>query len=232
MQVSVHRPLAVAALTLCAAGIVTAQATASVVPMAATTSGNRAGYRVASDGVRQVAASWTQPSGRCPSSSTFADFRVGLSRGRKTLQAGTAVDCRRGLARYYAWVEIPGTGRQVLDEVVEPGDQVMAKAVAVNGELRLSITDYTQGWGDGAGAMRTIAFTRAGVVAAARSGVDQVLPLTDFGLVQFATCRVNKQRLVGQHAEKITMQEPTGTVLAEPSDLTPPGDFSVTWRHR
>jgi hypothetical protein len=82
------------------------------------------------------------------------------------------------------------------------------------------------------GTMRKIAFTRAEVVAAARSGVDQVLPLTDFGLIQFATCRVNKQRLVGQHAEKVTMQKSTGTVLARPSELTPPGDFSVTWRHR
>jgi hypothetical protein len=234
MQVSRRRPMAVAALALCFGGLLPAsQATASIAPSTGTTSVDRAGYDVVADGLRQVAGSWTQPSGRCTSTTTFADFRVGLSRGRKTLQAGTAVDCHGGHARYYAWVRIPGMRRQVLDEVVEPGDELMAKAVAVKGELRLSITDYTQGWGDGMGTTgRKIAFTSAAAGVAARSDVDKVLPLTDFDVVQFSSCRVDKERLVGQDAERVIMQRSTGIVQAKPSELAPPGDFSVRWRHR
>jgi hypothetical protein len=98
------------------------------------------------------------------------------------------------------------------------------------GLFTLTLSDATQGW------TQTTQQTAAGaqlgsaeVIAEAPSSGDSVLPLADFGAVNFTGATADGAP-IGNSANlsELTMSSAAGTVLAAPSALTSASAFSVT----
>jgi hypothetical protein len=115
---------------------------------------------------------------------------------------------------------------------VSPGDHFTASVTATSGgAFTLKIADTTKGWS------KTINKTyapakrySAEVIAEAPSSASGVLPLTNFGTVNFSASTANGSGFGTLNPDPITMQ--TGsTVKAVPSSISSGGAFSVTWHH-
>ena len=146
-------------------------------------------------------------------------------------QIGTEADCtgpNPQTPQYYAWYEVyPGAGVNFTNPV-SPGDKLTGTVTSRgNDEFRLVLEDTTQGW------TQTISATQAGAdlssaeaIAEApsnTSGGSSVLPLTNFGSVNFTGVTVNGTSLDTLDPVQISM--PDTSVAGMASD----GSFSVTY---
>ena len=195
-------------------------------------SSNWAGYAATGAAGRftSVSASWTQPTASCAGGSQYAAFWVGLDgyTSKTVEQIGTEADCTGPTPQYYAWYEVyPGAGVNFANPV-SPGDKFTGTVTAQgNDKFRLVLEDITQGW------TQTISATQAGAdlssaeaIAEApsnTSGGSSVLPLTDFGSVDFTGVTVNGTSLDTLDPVQISM--PDTSVAGMASD----GSFSVTY---
>jgi len=199
------------------------------------TSSNWSGYAATGGGFTSVTSSWTQPSASCGSATTYSSFWVGLDGdGSSTVeQTGTSADCSGGSARYYAWYEMYPKYPVNLSMAVSPGNSITATvSVTGNGRYTLHIHNNTTG-GD-------FSITQKGhgqnysaeAIAEAPSSRSGVLPLTNFGSVNFSGTVVNGQPIKNFNPDRIDMVTSSGTVKAQTSGLNSAGtDFSVAWKH-
>ncbi len=250
------RRLSVLALALVAllglASLFTAPVSASVktglfrVPVQAlkhggvnSTSTNWSGYATTGTTYTDVKGTWTEPTATCSSRQTaYAAFWVGIDGdGTNSVeQIGTDSDCSRGRATYYAWYEMYPQYPVNLSNPVSPGDS-MTGEVKYNGSgsFTLSIKDNTKGWSFSTNQTYTPAQRgSAEWIAEAPSSNSGVLPLANFGTVNFSNCTANGASISSNpNPDEIVMETSGGTVKAQPSGLGSGGSsFSVTWKHK
>jgi hypothetical protein len=117
------------------------------------------------------------------------------------------------------------------NEPVQPGDVMEASVTAEGGGVfMLTLSDLTQNWNQVTEqTSATAQLGSAEIVAEAPSESGRVLPLSDFGTVNFTGATINNATIAAPIYE-ITMQSAEGATLAVPSTLSGgTGDFSVAW---
>ena len=211
-----------------------------------TTSSNWAGYAVqtclnspASGVVSFVGGTWTEPTVQCTGTATsYSAFWVGIDgySSRSVEQIGTDSDCASGVPSYYAWYEMYPKMPSNLVIAIHPGDVITATVTYIgSGKFTLAISDAT----DGASFSTTQMYNKAARSSAewvteAPSG-GSVLPLANFGTVQFTSCTATLNGVTGAiqdnawQASQMTMVGSTDT-KATTSNLGSNGEsFSNTW---
>jgi hypothetical protein len=200
----------------------------------AATSQNWAGYVAAGNAgtFTSVSSSWTQPTVTCDAADTFSSFWVGLDgAGTPTVeQTGTEADCANGAAVYSGWYEIFPAAPVFYNQPVQPGDAMSASVVSNGGgAFTLTLSDATQNWTQTTNqAVPQAALGSAEVIAEAPSS-QAVLPLANFGTVNFTNATVDGQGIGGANPMALTMASGNGTTEATPSALTGQSSFTVTW---
>ena len=200
------------------------------------TSENWAGYAAtgAAGSFTSVSASWSEPAVSCGGTDTFSAFWAGLDGdGTATVeQTGTEADCVDGAATYQGWYELFPNAPVFFANPVQPGDAMSASVASDGGGLfTISLSDATQGWSQTT--QQTAANAQLGsaevIAEAPSSGGGSVLPLADFGTVNFTGATFDGAPIAtSANTSELTMSSAAGTVLAAPSALTSAGAFSVT----
>ena len=198
------------------------------------TSSNWSGYSAINGRYTSVSANWTQPTASCTSATTYSSFWVGLDGdGSNTVeQTGTSADCSGGVAKYYAWYEMYPKFPVNLSLAVRPGDSLTGSVTTDgNGRFTLTIRDNSTGQSFVTTQRLTHAkLASAEAIAEAPSGSGGVLPLTNFGAVNFSSTTVNGQPIGTFSPDRIDMVSGS-TVKAQTSALSGGTAFSVTWKH-
>lgn len=201
------------------------------------TSSNWSGYALTGAApYTSISSNWIQPTANCSvTPSSYSSFWVGLDgyNTNSVEQTGTDSDCSGTTPTYYGWYEMYPKFPVNYSNPVVPGDSMSASVVYLgSNQYKLTLSDTTQGWTQTTTQTSTTA-TRgsAEVIAEAPSSITGVLPLTDFGTVNFSGARLSPNSLAG--ANPITMETSSGTVKAKPSAANKStGSFSVTWYHK
>jgi hypothetical protein len=197
------------------------------------TSTNWSGYAVTGNRFTSVSGSWTEPTVTC-SGTAYSSFWVGLDGDTSGTveQTGTDADCSGSTPKYYAWYEMYPKFPVNLSGTVRPGDKLSASVTTDGrGVFTLTISDSTQGWTNQTTArLKSAKLASAEVIAEAPSSSGGVLPLANFGTVNFTGATAN-----GVSLDKLPNLDPItmvsgSTVKAQPSSISS-GSFSVTWKH-
>ena len=181
-----------------------------------------------------MSASWSEPAVSCGGTDTFSAFWAGLDGdGTATVeQTGTEANCVDGAATYQGWYELFPNAPVFFANPVQPGDAMSASVASDGGGLfTISLSDATQGWSQTT--QQTAANAQLGsaevIAEAPSSGGGSVLPLADFGTVNFTGATFDGAPIAtSANTSELTMSSAAGTVLAAPSALTSAGAFSVT----
>lgn len=202
------------------------------------TSLNWSGYAAsgAAGTFTQVSAKWMQPTVKCSSATTYSVFWVGLDgfNSDTVEQTGSGGDCVSGSPVYYAWYEVyPKEPIETINKPVSAGDIFSASATEVTStSFKLVISDSTQKWTFSTTQTLTGAkLSSAEVIAEAPSSSGGVLPLADFGTVNFRSAMVNGESIGSFSPTEIVMETSNKTVKAQPSALSGGTAFSITWKH-
>jgi hypothetical protein len=198
------------------------------------TSTNWAGYADTGSRFTSVSASWTQPTVQCGADQTFSSYWVGLDGdGTDSVeQTGSEADCSGGTATNFGWFEMFPAAPVEYNKPVAAGDAMSASVTTDgDGNFTLTLTDQTQGWNQVTNQSSQVAqLGSAEVVAEAPSGQNGVLPLTNFGTVNFTDAEANGAPIdTGSTTAALTMVSGNGTLEATPSALSAGENFSVTW---
>lgn len=205
---------------------------------------NWSGYAAtgANGAFSSVSATWTQPTATCTSSGggrhgrssdEYAAFWVGLDgySSDSVEQTGTDSDCDGTTPDYYGWYEMYPADPVYYTNTVKPGDSISA-SVTFSGTdtYTLVLTDSTQGWTqkqviDESGFDRS----SAEVITEAPSSESGVLPLADFGTVNYGTSDANGTSLGSQSPTEIVMIDNSGADKDTTSAINSSGGFSNTW---
>ncbi len=208
---------------------------------------NWSGYAATSGTYSAVSATWTQPAGVCSSGDQYAAFWVGLDGYSSSTveQTGTEVDCIGKTAQYYAWWEMyPGASVELSTTTypVHANDAFSASVTfTAPSTFTLVLADTTVGHTWTATETETLAGARrssAEVIAEAPccTVFGGILPLTDFGTVNFANATVTptsgSSEDIGSASglEAITMVDDFGRDKDTVSGLTGETAFSCTWK--
>jgi hypothetical protein len=230
-----------AVLTAVAALAVPALGTAAPGPLFApnhkisqSTSSNWSGYAATGGPFTSSSANWTQPTATCGATATYSSFWVGIDGdGSGTVeQTGTSADCSGGVAKYYAWYEMYPKFPTNLSLAIRPGDSMSASVTTNgNGSFTLTITNNTthQSFTTTQRSKRASLFS-AEAIAEAPSSSGGVLPLTNFGTVNFSAATANGSAIGNFNPDRIDMAS-GGVTKATTSALSGGTSFSVTWKH-
>lgn len=197
------------------------------------TSDNWAGYAATGGTYTSVSSSWVQPSVDCGSEDTYSSFWVGIDGdGTSSVeQTGTEADCSGGEAYYSSWYEMYPADPVNYSDDVEPGDSFTASVTTDgDGNFTLTLTDNTQGWTETQDQSSSTAEDGSAEVIAEAPYSDGVLPLSDFGTVDFTDSTVNGDALSDSSPTSIDLVSDSGVTEATTSSLSDGGDFSVTWK--
>jgi hypothetical protein len=201
----------------------------------AVSSTNWSGYAAHSTTYKSVKASWVEPTAHCPGGSQFSSFWVGLDgfNSGTVEQTGSEVDCRSGTPRYFGWYEMFPAFPVNFSNPVHPGDHFTGSVTfAGGGHYTLVLMDTTQGWSHTIKKTLTSAKnSSAEVIAEAPSSSSGILPLTNFGTVQFSNALVDGASMSSAHGVKITMVNGSGRAKDSVSALSGGENFSVKWLH-
>jgi peptidase A4-like protein len=215
------------------------------------TSTNWSGYAIAtsltapaSNAVSNVSGSWVVPAVSCPARATsYSSGWVGLDgyNDNTVEQTGTEQDCQRGRAQYYAWYEFyPQSEIFINTLAVHPGDSMSgAVSYADNNTFTLTLSDKTTG--------KTFTVSRrmanalrqsAEWIAEAPSSWTGVLPLANFGAMNFTNSTATVNGHTGTITDSVWQSDPLTMVAAggQPKALLTPlsadgGSFGVSWQH-
>ena len=197
------------------------------------TSDNWAGYASTGSSYTSVSSSWTQPSVSCGSEDTYSSFWVGLDGdGTDSVeQTGTEADCSGGQASYSSWYEMYPADPVTYSDDVEPGDSFTATVTTDgSGDFTLTLTDNTQGWTETQNETGSSATGGSAEVIAEAPYSNGVLPLSDFGTVDFTGATVDGSAIGDSSPSSIDLVSDGGVTEATTSSLDSSGeDFSVTW---
>ena len=181
-----------------------------------------------------VSASWTQPSATCSSrGDLYASFWVGLDgySSDSVEQTGSDSDCVGRSASYYGWYEMYPANPVNFSNPVSPGDS-MSASVTFSGTrtYTLVLKDNSKGW------TQTITKNQSGldrssaeVITEAPSSESGVLPLADFGTINYSTSSANGSSLGTQNPVQIIMVNNSGQDKDSTSSISSGGAFSNTW---
>ncbi|NUR27829.1 MAG: hypothetical protein HOV83_18625 [Catenulispora sp.] len=198
------------------------------------TSSNWSGYAATGRTYTKVSATWTQPAVSCGSATTYSSFWVGLDGdgSNSVEQTGTEADCSGGRAVYSSWYEMYPKYPVNFSNPVSPGDVFQASVTySGSGKFVLVLTDKTKGWSHTINAtLNNPALASAEVIAEAPSSSSGVLPLSNFGTVNFSNSSANGASLSSFSPDKITMASGS-TTKAVPGSISSGGNFSVAWKH-
>jgi hypothetical protein len=206
---------------------------------------NWSGYAVtgANGAYNSVSATWTEPTATCTSSGggrhgrggsdEYAAFWVGLDgySSDSVEQTGTDSDCDGTTPDYYGWYEMYPADPVYFTNTVKPGDSISASVTFSGTETyTLVLTDSTQGW------TQTITKNETGldrssaeVITEAPSSSSGVLPLADFGTVNYGASTANGTSLGSQSPTEIIMIDNSGADKDSTSAISSGGGFSNTW---
>jgi len=174
------------------------------------------------------------------SAHTYSSSWVGIDgySSNTVEQIGTEQEWTSAGPVYYAWFEMyPKFAYRINNFPVAAGDTITAEVSYVgNSNYLLTITNNTQNLTfsikqkSGSATRRSVEW----VEEAPYSG--GVLPLANFGTVQFSNCYATVSGYTGPISswtnDAITMQTSGGVIKAAPSTLSPDGaGFSVIWSH-
>ena len=240
MLITLVGPVHASAASVASSGHVSAPAHFTAPPKfikgSTTQSTNWSGYAATggSGAYTSVSGSWTEPTVTC-SQTAYSSFWVGLDgyNSNTVEQTGTDSDCSGSTPTYYAWYEMYPKFPVNLNKTVKPGDSMSASVTAgSNHSFTLVISDSTQHWTfQVTKKSSTAKRSSAEVIAEAPSSSGGVLPLADFGTVNFSNSKANGHAIGGFNPVEIVMVTSTGTVKAQPSALSSGTAFSVTWKH-
>jgi hypothetical protein len=202
---------------------------------------NWSGYAAtgANGAFKSVSASWTEPTATCTSgrrgrgTDAYAAFWVGLDgfTSDSVEQTGTDSDCDGTSPDYYGWYEMYPADPVNFSNTVEPGDSFSASVTFSGTETyTLVLKDITRGW------TQTITKNQSGldrssaeVITEAPSSESGVLPLADFGTVDYSVSDANGSSLGGQNPTEIIMIDNSGEDKDSTSSISSGGAFSNTW---
>lgn len=181
-----------------------------------------------------VSASWTEPTATCSSKrAQYASFWVGLDgySSSSVEQTGTDADCSGHTPVYYGWYEMYPAYPVNFSNTVRPGDQMSASVVfSGSSTYTLKLTDSTQNWTQTIVANQSgLARSSAEVITEAPSSNSGVLPLADFGTVNYSTSAANGSSLASQNPVEIIMVDKSGADKDTTSSISSGGAFSNTW---
>jgi hypothetical protein len=202
------------------------------------TSTNWAGYAAINSTFSSVSSTWTQPTASCTKTQTYSSFWVGLDgySSGSVEQTGTDADCSSaGVPSYYAWYEMYPKFPVNLSPTtypVSPGNTMHASVVFGGGHsFTLTISNSSRGWTFTTNQKSgKAARSSAEVIAEAPSSSGGVLPLTNFGVVNFTNSTADGRSLSTFTTDRIDMVSGT-TTKATTGSISSSGAFSVTWRH-
>jgi Peptidase A4 family len=202
-----------------------------------TESTNWSGYAATgSDGAfNGVSSSWTEPAASCSGrGDKYAAFWVGLDgyNSDSVEQTGTDSDCAGRTPDYYGWYEMYPADPVYFNNPVEPGDSISASVTFASGSstYTLTLTDNTQGWTQQEQIQESgLANSSAEVITEAPSSETGVLPLADFGTINYGDSTVNGSSMDSQNPTSIIMVSQRGDQLDSTSGMDSVGDFSNTW---
>jgi Peptidase A4 family len=205
---------------------------------------NWSGYAVtgANGKFTSVSASWTQPTATCTSSGggrhgrssdSYAAFWVGLDgySSDSVEQTGSDSDCDGTTPDYYGWYEMYPADPVYYTNTVKPGDAMSASVVFSGTDTyTLTLKDSTQGWTE-TKAINESGFDRssAEVITEAPSSSSGVLPLADFGTVNYTAASANGTSMGSQSPTEIVMINNSGEDKDSTSSMSSSGAFSNTW---
>jgi Peptidase A4 family len=203
---------------------------------ASTTSTNWSGYAVtgASGHFTSVSASWTEPTAHCSGGSAkYAAFWVGLDgyNSSSVEQTGSDSDCDGSSPDYYGWYEMYPANPVYFSNAVSPGDHFTA-SVTFSGSstYTLVLKDTTKGWTQTITKNQSgLARSSAEVITEAPSSQSGVLPLANFGTINYTGSSANGASMSGQSPTSITMVNNSGAAKDSTSSLSSTGAFSNTW---
>jgi hypothetical protein len=195
---------------------------------------NWSGYAVtgANGAYKSVSASWTEPTATC-NGTKYAAFWVGLDgySSDSVEQTGSDSDCDGRTPEYYGWYEMYPAYPVDYSNPVSPGDS-MSASVTFSGSdtYTLVLKDTTKGWTqtqviDESGLDRS----SAEVITEAPSSESGVLPLADFGTVNYSVSTANGTSLGSQDPTEIIMIDSRGRDKDSTSSINGSGGFSNTW---
>jgi hypothetical protein len=197
---------------------------------------NWSGYAVtgSNGSFNSVSSSWTEPTATCTKrSDQYAAFWVGLDgySSDSVEQTGTDSDCDGRTPDYYGWYEMYPADPVYFSNPVEPGDSISASVTFSGTETyTLVLTDHTQGW------TQTITKNESGldrssaeVITEAPSSESGVLPLADFGTVNYSGSTANGSSMGTQSPTSIVMIDNSGNEKDTTSSISSSGAFSNTW---
>jgi hypothetical protein len=200
-----------------------------------TTSTNWSGYAAASGTFTSVSSSWVEPTGKCSSGAQYSSFWVGLDgyNSSSVEQTGSEVDCSGSTPQYYSWYEMYPAYPVNFTNTVRPGDHFTGSVTyAGSNTFTLKLADTTQGWSHTvskklSGAARSSAEVIAEAPCCTSSG--GILPLADFGTVNFTGAKANGSSIGNFSPVGINMVSANGTPEDRISALSSGQNFSATW---
>ena len=188
---------------------------AAFATQATVTSTNWSGYAAtgSSGQFTGVSSSWTEPTAKCTGfGHQYSAFWVGLDGYSSSTveQTGSEADCAGRTAEYSAWYEMYPAYPVYFSNRVLPGDNFTGSVAyqASTGDFVITLTDSTHKWTQTvsqavAGAVRNSAEVIAEAPSSGASGA--VLPLTNFGTVNFNGATVNGGQLCQASPVEILM---------------------------
>src|SRR6266536_4456074 len=199
----------------------------------AVASTNWSGYAANGSTYTSVSASWVEPTGHCSSGRQYSSFWVGLDGFNSSTveQTGSEVDCNGSTPVYYSWYEMYPAFPVNFSNTVRPGDVFNASVTFNSGSsFTLFLQDVTQGWSHTISAsLSGAARSSAEVIAEAPSSNGGVLPLANFGTVNFSASKANGSNLGNFNPTQIIMVGNSGRPKVSVSALSGGTNFSVTW---
>lgn len=218
-----------------------------------TASENWSGYAAtgANNSFSSVSSSWTEPTLNCVVNPTaYAAFWVGLDgyNDQTVEQIGSEANCVNGKVQNYTWYEMyPQNPYEVVIGVAVAAGNKISATVSYNqptvssrgrfhstnnaGSFTLKLTDLSTGVSYSTTQTPTQTTDRSSAEVIAEAPYSNgILPLADFGLINYASSEINGSVLGNAPGlQEITLEDPHGMV-ATPSALdVTKQNFSVTW---
>ncbi|MDE3076213.1 MAG: hypothetical protein KGJ86_12365, partial [Chloroflexota bacterium] len=195
---------------------------------------NWSGYSATGGSFTSVAATWLLPR---PAAGTFgvdaAWLGIGGVHSRDLIQAGTEATVSGSRVRYQAWVEVLPQVSHPVPLAVKPGDSVSVSiAEQQAGSWLVDFKNNTSGQTYEVQESYHSSHSSAEWIEEAPSGRRGVLPLDDFGQIQFSNASTVKDgktvTIAGAGGKPVTMIDAAGKRIAIPSKLGSDGaSFTV-----
>jgi len=193
---------------------------------------NWSGYVANTGTYTSVSSSWVMPTVSCTATG-IVSFEIGLDGwgDSSVVENGTAVDCRSGSPRYYAWWELyPTNSEQDYSVTVQPGDSLASTITyGSDGQYHLALSDSTQGWTENTtvAAPSGAKNASAEILTALPSINGSTSPLPQFTPVHFTGSTVNGGTLQAAGAQALDLVNSGGTVIDTTGPDDTSGDFAV-----